>query len=749
MRNPFINIKSVFTSLAVFSALSALPLLYGCSEQKATYVGSASCKECHEKFYKLWAPSHHAKALQPWSAELAGALPPQPEPIEAEGLFYMTHITPERGWMSDNEGKEYNIEYAMGGKNYYNFLTLMDDGRLQVLPVIYDVKHNEWKNTTRSMLRHFEDGTQDTPVSWRDPMLTFNAECFRCHVSQSESNYDPATDTYATTWEEAGISCESCHGPASEHVRVCKAAPTNDPPKDLKIIKWKEMSVEQQNASCAGCHTKGGAITDDFDTGDLYWDHFDLTTFDHQDYYPDGFDLGENYTMGSWWLSPCATKGELACTYCHTSSGRYKFKGENANEACLPCHEKRRLDAAEHMHHAKGGATKCTDCHMAMHSFGGMNQSDHSMRPPMPNLSIATGSRNACIICHTNQSNEWALEQVREWHPTFDQDRQFEMDRALLVKALREGDWDQIPAVLASIDDPASNPLFATSMIRLLPPSSDTRQHTILRRLTTQAAHPLVRSAAAAALDADNNPGDRPALLAALSDRFRLVRVRAAERLASVPEEQIPEANRKAYNAAIQEMWKANNLRLDNWGSHFNAGNIYMRRKELAEAAAKYDRAHELRNDIPQPLINGAMAFAQMGNLAAAEERLLKATQLPEPSAAAHFNLGLLYAEQGRMDLAKKNLYQSLKIQPNNSQAAYNLAVMLAGKNYPETFRLLNEAIKVDPYNARLVETLAYYYMQTRQVGLAKKVLEEALQRGVSSTGIQSMYRQLNSPAAF
>ncbi len=735
---------------AVFFCL--IFLLSGCGKKEVQhvreYAGSSSCRECHEKFYGLWSTSHHAKALQPWSAELASMLPEQPEPIEAEGLSYMAHITPERGWITDSEGKEYDIQYALGGKNYYNFLALMDDGRLQVLPIFYDVQHASWRNTTLSMLRHFADGeTTDTPVSWRDPMLTFNAECFRCHVSQSESNYDPETDTYATTWKEAGISCEACHGPCSEHIRVFKEAPEGTVPENMELIRWHDMTVKQQNDSCAGCHTKGGAITDSFDTGDDYWDHFDLTTFEHQDYYPNGRDLGENYTMGSWWLSPCATKGNLACTDCHTSSGRYKFN-DNPNEACLSCHEKRRTDAAEHMHHPGGGATKCTDCHMAMHSFGGMNQSDHSMRPPMPNLSIAVGSRNACIICHTNQSNEWALEKVRDWHPDFDEHTAPEMRRALLVKALREQDWAQLPAALTYIADPESDPLFATSIIRLLPPSGDPGQHTILRKLTTGAGHPLVRSAAATALNADDIAADRPALFAALSDPSRLVRIRAAERLIALPADDIPAEHRKAFDAAVKEMWTANNLRLDNWGSHFNAANILMRQDRYQEAAEKYDRAHKLRNDIPQPLINGSMAFAQLGNLAEAEDRLLKATQLPEPSDAAQFNLGLLYAEQGRTADAEKALYASLKINPANAQAAYNLAVLQAGKNYPETFRLLNLAIQADPYNPRYPQTLAYYYLQTRQADLAKKVIEQAFERGVSSPDLQALYRQIMTSSA-
>lgn len=731
---------------------AVLALLCGCGEPAVDvaenlreYSGSASCKECHEKFYKLWEPSHHGKALQPWSPELACALPSQEEPIEAEGRFYLAQITPEHGRIRDDQGTTYDIAYAMGGKNYYNFLTLMDDGRLQVLPIFYDVQHKSWRNTTSSMLRHFTDGRQDTPVSWRDSMLTFNAACFSCHVSQIESNYDPKTDTYDTTWNEPGISCESCHGPASEHIRVCRAASPDNPPGDLKLIAWKDLTTEQQNDACSVCHTKGAPITEKFETGDKYWNHYDLTTFEHPDYYANGRDLGENYTLGSWLLSSCVKEGNLSCTHCHTSSGRYRFEGEKANHACLPCHEERVKNAAEHMHHPDGGVTQCVDCHMAMHSFGGMNQSDHSMRPPLPNLSIAVGSRNACIICHTDQTHEWALDHVRSWHSDFDEYTEPEMLRALLIKSLHDGKWEKLPDVFRYISDPESDPLFTTSMIRLLPPSGAPQQQVILRELTIRAAHPLVRSAAAAALDADNMPADRPALFKAISDKIRLVRVRAAERLAALPVSEIPDEYRGAFETAMEEMWASFNLRLDHWSSHYNTGNILMRQGNYAEAVANYDRAHELRDDIAPPLVNGAMALASLGRLKEAEIRLKEATQLPEPSPEAHFNLGLLYGEQGQTDEAAEELRKTLKLQPENARAACNLAIILAekGDDYSETYQLLKHAIKQDPNNPRYIHTLAYYYMQNHHFDNAKQVLEEGFGRGVNSRDLQILYRQL------
>ena len=726
----------------LFFAASVLLLAAGCGERPREYTGSASCRECHEKFYELWAPSHHGKAMQPWSAELAAALPAQPEPIEVEEKLYQARITPERGWVTEDGTNDYEIVYALGGKNYYNLLTLLDDGRLQVLPVFYDVRNGRWDNTTMSMLRHFDDGRTDAPLSWRDSMLTFNAACFSCHVSQLESNYDPETDTYATTWNEPGISCESCHGPASEHIRVCEEAPEGTVPSDLEIIGWWEMSREQRDSACAGCHTKGEPLTARFETGDRYWDHYDLTTFEDTDYYPDGRDLGENYTMGSWFLSPCVTKGDLACTHCHTSSGRFKQKN-NPDESCLPCHQERVADKAAHSHHPPEAGLTCVSCHMPMNPFGGMNQSDHSMRPPMPQLSIAVGSRNACTMCHIGESHEWALDRIREWHPDFEQHTAFELERALLVKALREGNEQILPAALDYIRNPESDPLFAATLIRLLPRNGTPRQHAVLRERVTGAQHPLVRAAAATALDADTRPGDRPALFSALSDEFRLVRIRAAERLTALPAEEIPTERQHALETATREMWEATNRRLDHWSSHFNAGNILMRQNRLAEAAAKYDRAHELRADIAPPLINGAMAFARLGRLDEAETRLKKAIVLPEPSPEAHYNLGLLYAEQGRTGDAETQLYRVLELNPRNAAAACNLAILLAGTNYPETFRLLQLAVQADPMNPRYVQTLTYYCLQTRQFDLARKTLEQAFARGLRTPELEGMYRQL------
>lgn len=123
--------------------------------------------------------------------------------------------------IKDDVQKDYEVLWALGGKNVYYFLTPWEGGRLQTLPLAYDVHTRQWYNNPESAVRHFPNMNgveeEDQALSWRDMQYTFNTSCYSCHVSQLENNFDLATNTYQTHWKEAGINCETCHGPAKEH----------------------------------------------------------------------------------------------------------------------------------------------------------------------------------------------------------------------------------------------------------------------------------------------------------------------------------------------------------------------------------------------------------------------------------------------------------------------------------------------------------------------------------------------------
>ncbi|MBD3355748.1 MAG: hypothetical protein GF363_01205, partial [Chitinivibrionales bacterium] len=218
------------------------------------YSGSSSCRPCHENFYKLWEDSFHGLAMQPFTAQFAESnLTPQKEPVTIGEYRYRADLQGagsaviERG--PDGE-KRYPMVHVLGGKYIYYFLTPLDRGRLQVLPVAYDVRQKEWFNTTASMVRHAAE-IEDAPLHWTARPLTFNTACFSCHVSQLSTNYRPENDSYQTTWTEPGINCETCHGPGEAHVRVCEEAPPGVVPEDMKIIDTTVFTPAQNNAMCA------------------------------------------------------------------------------------------------------------------------------------------------------------------------------------------------------------------------------------------------------------------------------------------------------------------------------------------------------------------------------------------------------------------------------------------------------------------------------------------------------------------
>ena len=381
----FANVKKAGGMVRRLGALlvALLSLCDGLLAQtnQSEWAGSKSCRDCHEGFYQKWATSHHGLAMQKVTKEyVAQHLTPMTNAVVVGKFRYQADVTVFPAVVRETGPaveKQYRIEHALGGKNVCYFLTPLEKGRLQTLPVAYDVRRKEWFDTSASAMRHFPNVTNEL-VHWTEPPYTFNTACHSCHVSQLARNYDPTTDTYHTTWNEPGINCETCHGPGAEHVRVCVAA-GDKVPADLKIISAKSMTPAQRNDQCSACHAKAMILSDAFPPGARLHDHFGLVTLENPDYYPDGRDLGENYTYTSWRLSSCLKSEKFECLHCHTSSGRFRQK-DNPNTACLPCHEQRVKDVATHSHHQPDSAgNQCIACHMPKTEFARMLRTDHSM----------------------------------------------------------------------------------------------------------------------------------------------------------------------------------------------------------------------------------------------------------------------------------------------------------------------------------------------------------------------------------
>jgi len=714
--------------MAAVSALFWLPCPSHCETN--SFVGSLSCRECHAKFYQLWSTSFHGLAMQPYTAELGQAkLHPQKEDVVAGQYHFRADL--QKGVVVERTAERqtvYPIVQTMGGKNVFYFLTPLERGMLQVLPVAYDVRRQEWFDTTLSAMRHFGDRREET-LYWKERPLTFNTSCFSCHVSQLSKNYDLASDSYHTTWAEPGINCETCHGPSSKHARVFRALGTNQPSSaDFKLIVLSKLSIEQRNATCAPCHAKMSPVTLNFSPGDRYFDHFDLAAYENPDFYPDGRDLGENYTYTQWRLNPCAKSGKLDCIHCHTSSGRYRFTElADANKACLPCHEERVKNAPAHTHHQAGSAgNQCVSCHMPMTEFARMRRSDHSMRPPTPATTLVYNSPNACNLCHTNKDAAWADKFVREWAK-----RDYQkpvLDRAALIAAARKADWKKLPDILAYFADPGREEIQTVSLVRLLEPCEASEKWPGLRGLLGDAS-PLVRAAAAEALGQRLDETNATALLKAIKDDYRLVRVRAATALAAVPEEQLPSEGRTPVRAAMAEALDSLKSRPDDMASHYNLGNLLMARAQMPEAVVEFETASRLQPDALPPYVNVALAYNALGQNDKAEASLRRALRLNPTNAPAQLNLGMLMAEMGKMPEAEQAFRAACKADPRSARAAYNLGVLLSKDRPKEALTWCARATDLEPDNPQFGYTYAFYLQQAGQPEQALNVIRTVRQR--------------------
>jgi tetratricopeptide (TPR) repeat protein len=360
-----------------------------------------------------------------------------------------------------------------------------------------------------------------------------------------------------------------------------------------------------------------------------------------------------------------------------------------------------------------------------MTSFARMNRSDHSMLPPTPAATIAFKSPNACNLCHTDKDAAWADKYVREWRP-----RDYQaavLNRAFLIDAARKRDWSKLPEMLDYITGKNRDEVFATSLIRMVPASGDPSVGPALLSALKDSS-PLVRAAAADALQQVPAKEAVQALVTATGDEYRLVRVRACASLAAYPPLSLGETDRKV-EEANKEYLASLTVRPDQWSSHYNLGNYHLNRNDPKQAISSYNTALELEPRAALAMVNASLAYARLGEIKKADESLKKALKADPNNAAANFNMGLLKAEQNDPKGAEQYLKKALKADPQMAQAAYNLCILLSKDRLEESVSCCQKAADLRPHDPRYAYTLAFYLNQQGNRDKAVRTLRAILDK--------------------
>jgi hypothetical protein len=525
-------------SLSVLPAALALASAPA-ADEGAGLVGSARCAECHQRLYERWAGARHGKMIQPATAgsvkgdfargavELRGrryAL------REKDGAFFMSE-----SYLTGRE-RERRIDYTLGSRRIQHYLTTLEDGRIVVLPPSWDVERGQWFHNLEIV---------DPEETAATKVQVWNTNCFGCHVSGQQKNYDPVRKTYATRWTDFGTSCERCHGPGEAHAGWRAANPHEGAaaPATAVMVRPTRLGPERETMVCAQCHSLRDVTAPGFTAGADYYDHFMpiveyAQKVDHDPaYWPDGRPRRFSNDALGLWQSRCYLQGGLTCTSCHVDPHEPNVERNPqlaaGNDAqCTRCHEQIGRARAQHTHHDPAGAgSSCVECHMPRTVLSIKARiRDHSISVPAPENTIRHGIPNACNECHRDRTPQWALDALAGWGG---RGRERQARRADAFAGGRRGDPAALTALLALAADASEPPLIrANALGHLRRYRADAVPAAAVRALGDEA--PLVRAVAALTLAESPLPPDgRERLVRALADGRRIVRVAAAFALAN------------------------------------------------------------------------------------------------------------------------------------------------------------------------------------------------------------------------
>ncbi|HEY4933002.1 MAG TPA: tetratricopeptide repeat protein [Terriglobales bacterium] len=685
----------------------------------ATYVGQERCAQCHAEQVKTWKTSHHAQAMQVAndSTVLGNFNSAQFSKdgvtsnfFKKDGKFYVRTDGP------DGKPQDYDLRYTFGVSPLQQYLVPFPGGRMQSFVVAWDSRSKENDGQRWFHLYPGQKLTPTDPLHWTGRNQTWNYMCADCHSTNLRKNYDLANDSYDTKWSEIDVSCETCHGPGSNHVTWAQSHKkgsykpgegSNGLTVDLKAasgswaslgpdtgtMHWKGQTRSRNEINtCAPCHSRRHPITSDSQPGQPFLDGYVPSLLEEGVYYPDGQILEEDYEWGSFIQSKMYHEG-VTCSDCHDPHTA-KLPQVSMNAVCGKCHSQQKFGSEQHTHHKPDSAgALCVNCHMTTKTYMVVDaRRDHSFRVPRPDFSVAYGTPNACIQCHKDKSNQWAVDAVVEWYgPNRRQEPQF----VAAIDAGRRGLPNAGKALTALITDTAKPGIARATALSLLPAYlSPTALPVVQSALKDGDA--LVRSQAVRSLEPLSPPERVPLAAPLLSDPVRYVRIEAARLLAGIPPDKLQEAQRSALDRATAEL--------------------------IASEMASAER--------PESHMNLALLYAQMGRPNDAESELQTALRLDPKFVPAMVNLADLYRAQHRDDEGQRLLEKAMAAEPNAAEPIYALGLLKVRlKQYPEALTLLAKAASLQPNNNQYSYVYAVALNSGGQPDGAIAVLQQAHQR--------------------
>lgn len=360
--------------------------------QPKTYVGSESCRVCHLEHYDSWKTTLHSRSIQDVTHNLDAMVAElDPKVIRAD----LKEMEKDLKVPIDDVfiPKQEDIKYTIGVQ--WKQMYLVEHNKLlYVAPVQYNVWSDSW------VTYHEED--------WdKRPWTQY---CGGCHAMN--------VDIQKSTFSEARVGCEACHGPGSHHAALPKTAIFG---KRQTIVNPSQIPAGLRTQICGSCHSRGVSTRAegaewpvDYRPGKALGLYYKSNSYDQREVnvkevYANEFAKGHRQQYNDWKLSSHAREG-VTCTSCHyvhqlgVPPTQFQTKGSGSQQ-CLACHKVINNNQAHSIH----TFANCIGCHMPRiaksaesgdihsHTFITLLPEDTMKNPAIP---------NSCQTCHKHRDTD-------------------------------------------------------------------------------------------------------------------------------------------------------------------------------------------------------------------------------------------------------------------------------------------------------------------------------------------------------
>lgn len=402
------------------------------------------CRACHRQNYDSWHRTSHRKTVRKAAVETVQGDFERENRFEYNGLIVeMTRA--DRDFFVKIGSESYKVA-AVVGTQYVEQYVAEKNGEFYSLPVAYNLSEKRWIN-----LNDADFAGENADFSRH--LKNFQTDCAACHQS--------GDNDFSDGFDDFGISCGACHGNAAEHLKSKNSwwAKIGFQTEN-KIVNPQNLSSDASMLACAQCHARDDR--ENLSSREITAEESPAATVSaHQtaDFNSGTFsaDGAARFSGGEYQAvlrSVCYVQSKagghgiagekISCASCHSphdTTDNFTVSAKSFDQNCVNCHTQFADDSAivEHTKHPLDSeASRCASCHQPEIVYGRMRfVRTHEISVPNPRLTAEKEIPNACNLCHTDESVNWAIASSKKlWSERFgaaniSADRQFDQPESI------------------------------------------------------------------------------------------------------------------------------------------------------------------------------------------------------------------------------------------------------------------------------------------------------------------------------